>query len=117
MSKLNYTKGKWQVLPEEVDKDYIRVRGTCIGGRYKIANVPTPTYDNVHERESDETRANARLIAAAPEMLEALIESVIFIENVSEGMDISNLKHYQNKVAIIEKATGKSWEEVVKAGR
>lgn len=66
------TKGPWQALPEEVDKPYIRIRGTTIGYRYKVANVLTPVYENVHAREADETRANAKLIAAAPELLEAL---------------------------------------------
>lgn len=66
------TKGPWQVLPEEVDKPYIRIRGAIIGHRYKVANVLTPVYENVHAREADETRANAKLIAAAPELLEAL---------------------------------------------
>ena len=69
-----HTPGPWQVLPEEVDRPYIRVRGTELGGRYKVANVPTPAYDGVDAREARETRANARLIAAAPELLEALRE-------------------------------------------
>lgn len=67
-----HTPGPWQVLPEECDKPYIRIRGTVLGCRYKIANVLTPHYEGVHEREAAETRANARLIAAAPELLEAL---------------------------------------------
>ena len=71
-----FTKGPWQVLPEEADKDYIRIRGTVCGGRYKVANVPTPTYEGVHPRELEETQANAALIAAAPELLAAL-EAVI----------------------------------------
>ncbi len=67
-----HTPGPWQFLPEECDKPYIRIRGTVLGGRYKIANVITPSYEGVHEREAVQTRANARLIAAAPELLEAL---------------------------------------------
>lgn len=74
MSK--FTKGPWQVLPEEADKDYIRIRGTVWGGRYKVANVPTPVYEGVPQRELEETQANAALIAAAPELLAAL-EAVI----------------------------------------
>ena len=67
----NHTPGPWAVLPEEVDRDYIRVRGTRLGDRYKVANVLTPTGQGVPAREAEETRANARLIAAAPELLEA----------------------------------------------
>lgn len=70
--KSEHTRGPWVVLPEEVDRAYIRVRGTQLGGRYKVANVVSPTYDGVHPREAVETRANATLIAAAPEMLELL---------------------------------------------
>lgn len=66
-----HTRGPWTVLPEEVDRDYIRVRGTRLGERYKVANVLTPTGEGVPAREADETRANARLIANAPRMLEA----------------------------------------------
>jgi hypothetical protein len=60
------------MLSEETDKPYIRIRGTKLGDRYKIANVLTPVYDGSLERETEETRANARLIAAAPELLETL---------------------------------------------
>lgn len=71
MSK--HTPGPWVMLQEECDKPYIRIRGSQIGDRYKIANVITPIYENVHEREAKETRANAALIAAAPELLNALV--------------------------------------------
>lgn len=67
-----HTPGPWKVMPEEVDKPYIRVRGTVLGGRFKIANVPTPTHDGATAHDVQETRANARLIAAAPDMLVAL---------------------------------------------
>jgi hypothetical protein len=69
-----YTRGPWAVLPVEADKDYTRIRGTRLGGRYKVANVLEPVYDGAPDREADETRANASLIAAAPELLEALID-------------------------------------------
>lgn len=72
MKQFKGTPGPWAVLPEEVDKHYIRIRGTRLGDRFKIANILTPFYEGVHEREAEETRANAQLIAAAPELLEAL---------------------------------------------
>ena len=66
-----HTQGPWLVMPEECDKPYIRVRGTALGGRYKVANVVTPVYEGVLPQEANETRRNAQLIAAAPELLEA----------------------------------------------
>ena len=75
MSK--HTPGPWQTMPEECDKAYIRVRGTALGNRYKVANVLTPTYEGVHQSEAEETRRNAQLIAAAPELLDALRGAVV----------------------------------------
>ena len=72
MSK--HTPGPWECKAEECDKPYIRIRGTALGCRYKIANVLTPIYDGVKSKEAEETRTNAMLIAAAPELLEALEE-------------------------------------------
>lgn len=72
-----HTPGSWIVLPEEADKEYLRIRGTRLGGRYKIANVHCVKYVGMYEaisqQEEEESLANARLIAAAPELLEALI--------------------------------------------
>ncbi len=56
-----------------------------------------------------EQSANENIISAAPEMLEALID-------ISEAMEENNLDQsvsYRNDIKmIIEKATGKSWEEI-----
>lgn len=76
MGEFKGTPGPWEIKPEEVDKHYIRIRGTQLGGRYKVANVLTPFYEGVHEREAKETRANAQLIAAAPELLKELQDLV-----------------------------------------
>jgi hypothetical protein len=67
-----HTAGPWKALPEECHRAYIRIRGTRLGGRYKVANVLAPDYKDAHERDAEETRANARLIAAAPDLLELL---------------------------------------------
>ena len=68
MSK--HTPGPWQVMPEEVHRDYMRVRGTVGGCRHKVANVLTPVYPGSLDTEAVETRANANLIAAAPDLLD-----------------------------------------------
>lgn len=92
-----HTEGPWQVMPEEVDKSYIRVRGTRFGGRYKIADVPTPIFLGVNSGEAEETRANARLIAAAPELLCALENLVRAIESGGIDLEETHIGHLVEK--------------------
>ena len=49
------------------------------------------------------------LVLAAPEMLEALIDQCIQLEDIGF---IANLSEIDHPIKIIEKATGKSWEEI-----
>lgn len=103
MSK--HTKGPWRLLPEECDKPYIRVRGTHLGGRYKVANVITPVYEGIHAREAEETRANARLISAAPDLLEALALMVDATKGKFGDLEFMAMAS-QKAYAAINKATG-----------
>ncbi len=98
MSK--HTPGPWQVLPEEMGKSYLRVRGTLPGLRYKIADVRHVEYEGASETEVQMTKANARLIAAAPELLYAL-------EHILKGsLSLPRFSEEQARAAIA-KATGK----------
>lgn len=105
-----HTQGPWSCLPEEIGKDYIRIRGTRLGGRYKVANVQASIYKGVHEHEILETRANARLIAAAPDLLAALKD---LADDISERFDMEcsstnpgMVQAARNARAAIAKATG-----------
>ena len=97
MSKLKHTPGpwkyqneKWNTVKKPDDAEY------CIGGElFNVCNI----LDTV------DPEANARLIAAAPEMLEALI--MIYKVWHEDSILISSVK------AIIEKATGLTIEEVL----
>ena len=79
MSETKFTKGEWGALPIEEDKEYIRIRGATLGGRYKIANVIDLKDHHSDakwcEREREESLANAHLIKAAPKMYK-FIESL-----------------------------------------
>jgi hypothetical protein len=97
-----HTQGNWSVLPEECDKPYLRIRGTRLGGRYKIANVITPIYDGADSQEAEETRANARLISAAPELLEAIEELLAWGSDPNTPHGKIALEHAE---AAIAKAT------------
>lgn len=79
MSEARFTKGPWEVKPIEDDKEYIRIRGTVLGGRFKVCNVIDAKYHHEswsewREIERNESTANANLIAAATEMYEMLVE-------------------------------------------
>lgn len=68
MSEPKFTPGPWEVKPEEVGRSYIRIRGTRLGARFKIANVIHPDHEGTTDSEAEETRANSNLIAAAPDL-------------------------------------------------
>lgn len=96
--KTKYTPAPWTVLPSEDGKYYIRIRGVKLGCRYKIANVLSSSLIGVLEDEDAVTRANARLIAAAPELLEALEELCDAMHDMGFNFDPS-LKKAESVVA------------------
>lgn len=67
------TQGPWKLLPAEGGNNYLRIRGTVPGKRFKIANVLFAA--NTSE-EIEEATANGHLLLAAPDLLEALEQLV-----------------------------------------
>lgn len=63
------TKGKWTVKHSE-SKTAWNVIGTVLGGKYKVARCPY--VKSPIKSDEQEAKANAMLIAAAPELLERL---------------------------------------------
>jgi hypothetical protein len=98
-----HTPGPWELKPPEEGVPYRRIRGTRLGARFKIANVQAPqiftAYDPLQVSEDNESEANARLIAAAPELLEALMRCRFD----SLNMSLADLEFCR---AAIAKATG-----------
>jgi hypothetical protein len=74
MSK--HTPGPWAVHPVRA-----RVDAFNSGDALPVCELLWPT----DERTEEETEANAALIAAAPDLLEALREAVKWIEESAEG--------------------------------
>lgn len=70
-----FTKGEWDIVHSE-SKPAVNVIGTVLGGKYKIARCPYIICEDteITERDRKEALANAKLIAAAPDLLEALEE-------------------------------------------
>jgi len=71
MKKLKHTKGKWEI---ESNKSFFRILGKS-NIKYTIADVY-----NVNGMEENE--ANAKLIAAAPDLLEACINSLSVFNSI-----------------------------------
>lgn len=108
MKKFKGTPGPWKCLREEVNKNYIRISSTKVGERFAVANVLTPLYDDVHESEAKETRANARLVSAAPELLSALqhLVEVYDSEDGKQWTTASKKAAIAEARAAIDKALG-----------
>jgi hypothetical protein len=100
MSKLKHTPAPWAAFKSEL--------GICVTTDNSPLGVPeTPLICLISDQNSfnAEDKANTRLIAAAPEMLDGLIQ--IYKTLKINSMDINGLR------GIIERATGLSIEEVL----
>jgi len=79
MEKFKGTKGKWDVKHSE-SKPAFNIVGTLLGGKYKIARCPYMQDERFskeyNDKQIDEAKANAKLIASAPEML-GMLEKLI----------------------------------------
>jgi hypothetical protein len=99
MSKLQHTPGPWKYTVSKIHHRH-QISDSKCGGQICL----------MWNRGKDITEANARLIAAAPDMLEALIW---FVRRVRNG-EVHSKRTYARYVEIIEKATGMSIEEILK---
>lgn len=111
-----FTPGPWQILPTEKDKEYVRIRGTVPGSRYKVANVIDL---KIHhdgskrcELERSKSQANARLIACAPDMYAEIkrdIECLTrWIDNHGDAfpMTVAWKDMRANKIDLLKRARG-----------
>lgn len=104
--KTKHTPGPWQVMPEEYHRDYIRIRGTSIGGKYKVANVcGIKVEGSVPINELEEVRANAALIAAAPELYEACVAAESILSNMDTLRHLGDFPALDSLRAAIQKAS------------
>jgi predicted homoserine dehydrogenase-like protein len=106
-NKLKHTPGPWTVNT----KDY----ANCIGIECLVNGVGHTVvmdqycYPNFQRHGSEEKLANARLIASAPDLLEALIELNTVIDNYWNG------KRTDAQVKLINKAQQKAFVIITKA--
>lgn len=107
MKQFDFTPGPWYVMKggfgERPDHSTVYATGDELNFIATCADFATIKPVN--------NLANARLIATAPEMLEALIDMVKAQERYCEFHN-SNKNILNQRIAIIEKATGKTWGEI-----
>ena len=99
MNNLKHTPGPWMVIECDDDAEWLRLPYFYVQNE----NLDIAEIHDCDDMSLAEAEANARLIAAAPEMLESLINCCMD-ENWSA----------EDVYKIIEKATGLSIEEVLK---
>ena len=108
MSKTNYTPAPWAV---DINTNHAHEAETIRGAD----NVRIAATYKIHEHRADkmgayyETRANARLIAAAPELLEALQDAEFLLRKAGQlagAMQDSFNRSAADARAAIAKATG-----------
>jgi hypothetical protein len=86
MSEFKHTPGQW--YPSYHGTICVGVQNTPDGFTQMICNSILPETDEEYEKQRDEIEANMKLIASAPEMLDALIGLV----------RLKSLLEYPNKV-------------------
>lgn len=64
---MKHTPGPWKFNGHSLSGNHFNVIGTQLGNKFKIARCPYEV-----EGDKEEAEANAKLAAAAPELLEAL---------------------------------------------
>lgn len=108
MSNLKHTPGPWKI--EEHDDGYLQIETD-----YKNGLNDVIICNGIYRSGGICDKKNARLIAAAPEMLKALINLVKQLDDLGgDGLTLENEMKFTHYAGIIERATGLPIEEVLK---
>ena len=99
IEKLGITPGPWIKCHDVNKKIYEQIYS------YGSGKIPISVVDRLSSFSGNTKDRNATLIAAAPEMLEALIR-------ITTGDKRNHQLEIRYAKLIIEKATGKTWEEI-----
>ncbi len=114
MSDVKHTPGPWVYRPHQFDDwGYVRAQKHNDGFYSFICQAKDPRVTEDDENAArknmvDPWEANARLIAAAPELLEALVDAFNAFEFEQDRQDFLGRELCERIPAIIAKAKGKT---------
>jgi hypothetical protein len=99
----DHTPGPWSVIPTPYDPDHThKIMYDCVHeGWRRIGAV-----GGVFAKDSDEAEANARLMAAAPELLDACKELLIYLGDWDD-MDNETCQAARHAISLAEGTDGK----------
>lgn len=108
---VQHTPGPWSYRPREYDDwGFVRAVDGNLVAVAKDSSIPLSEHDAFRARGADPYEANARLIAAAPDLLEALRDVVGHARFVAVNFDI-HYAHLDDAFAAIAKATNSPLRE------
>jgi hypothetical protein len=99
--KTEHTKGPW--YPSFHANICIGVQNSPDGFTQMICNSILPNTDEEYEKERIEIEANMKLIAAAPELLEALVNLASYCNNIEQ---FRFCEEFKISISVIKKARG-----------
>jgi hypothetical protein len=99
MENLKHTKGEWKIRGNKIFVDYTYRSLATI---HVIRNYKEVTFEPI---EDIEAIANAKLIAAAPQLLEALIRCRKWIDEHGKDFEIGVPSCFLNAKKVIKQAT------------
>jgi hypothetical protein len=104
-NKMKHTQGPWDFDKQYTD-DFLEYFRVC--DRHGVPIAATPKCDPKTEfgDHRDENEANARLISAAPEMLEFLVKHEASLKNFFDGLEGPFSDSKRDLEGIIKKAKG-----------
>jgi hypothetical protein len=110
IEKLGITPGPWEIYPggnfmKVGNSEWVKNHESLAGAVCDIDDWDDKTG---HAIKNKKVVPNAQLIATAPEMLEALIELCVDLEESCTGRSEIEDKYEP----ILQKATGKTWTEI-----
>lgn len=119
-NKFKFTPGPWESFNDDSDHQPV-----CFVGESNIDNKGYEVGQRHTQMHEGDAMYDSKLISAAPEMLEALIESDKMIQEIIDyiheklfiAMDVTKLRKWMEKSykhqKLIEKATGMKWDDII----